>query len=309
LLILFAACLYGTNYTCVKVIGESLPLQIGTALRFSVAAIATLPWLLKQNKSLEIDAAAYTQNGDNYGVLLAGAEIGLLNAIGFYGQAMGLQTTPASTSAFICSLAVVIVPIIDFLAGKRILSREIIGALLAVVGVAFLEMDGLREDLAAGNSLLSSGTLYSLIQPVAFGFGFWRLEHWTRKYPEGGMQLTASMMLSIAALMIGVVLLGDTEMPDFDQFGTWLSNPTILGATLWTGIVTTVLPTFLETRAMKSLSASETTMLYSTEPIFGSLFASFALDESMGLGGGVGAAMVLAGCLYSSLGAANLEKE
>jgi len=309
LLILFAACLYGTNYTCVKVIGENIPLQIGAALRFSVAAIATLPWLLKQNESLEIDAAAYAHNDNNYGVLLAGAEIGFLNSIGFYGQAMGLQTTPASTSAFICSLAVVIVPLIDFMAGKKILSREIIGALLAVVGVGFLEMDGLREDLAAGNSLLSPGTLYSLIQPVAFGFGFWRLEHWTRKYPEGGMQLTASMMLFIAALMTGVVLLGGTEIPDFDQFATWLSNPTIIGATLWTGIVTTVLPTFLETRAMKSLSASETTMLYSTEPIFGSLFASFALDESMGLGGGMGAAMVLSGCLYSSLGAAHLEKD
>jgi drug/metabolite transporter (DMT)-like permease len=106
-----------------------------------------------------------------------------------------------------------------------------------------------------------------------------------------------------------VVLVGGTEIPDFDQFATWLSNPTIIGATLWTGIVTTVLPTFLETRAMKSLSASETTMLYSTEPIFGSLFASFALDESMGLGGGLGAAMVLSGCLYSSLGAAHLEKD
>jgi len=314
LFILLAACLYGTNYTCVKVIGENLPLEIGTALRFSVASIATLPWLLKRSESLTTDSVEYSgiDNGNDFGVLLAGAEVGLWNSIGFYGQAMGLQTTPASTSAFICSLAVVIVPIIDFLAGKKILAREVVGALLAVVGVAFLEMDGLKEDLAAGRSLLSPGTLYSLLQPLAFGFGFWRMEHWARKYPEGGMQLTASMMLSVASLMVvnSLISLGGVGgLPEFDQFAAWLSNPTILGATLWTGIVTTVIPTFLETKALKFLSASETTMLYSTEPIFGSLFAVYVLSESMGVGGGIGAAMVLSGCLYSSLGPAQLQRE
>lgn len=314
LFILLAACLYGTNYTCVKVIGENLPIQMGAALRFSVASIATLPWLLKRSESLKTDSVEYSgiDNGNDFGVLLAGAEVGLWNSIGFFGQAMGLQTTPASTSAFICSLAVVIVPIIDFLAGKKILAREVVGALLAVVGVAFLEMDGLKEDLAAGGSLLSPGTLYSLLQPLAFGFGFWRMEHWARKYPEGGMQLTASMMLSIASLMVmnSLVSLGGVEgLPEFDQFAAWLSNPTILGATLWTGIVTTVIPTFLETKALKFLSASETTMLYSTEPIFGSLFAAYVLSESMGIGGGIGATMVLSGCLYSSLGPAQLQRE
>jgi len=312
LFILLAACLYGTNYTCVKVIGENLPLEIGIALRFSVASIATLPWLLKRSESLKTDSVEHSGDISNVGVLLAGAEVGLWNSIGFFGQAMGLQTTPASTSAFICSLAVVVVPIIEFLAGKKILAREVIGALLAVVGVAFLEMDGLKEDLAAGRSLLSPGTLYSLMQPLAFGFGFWRMEHWARKYPEGGMQLTASMMLSIASLMVinSLFSLGGVEgLPNLDQFAVWLSNPTILGATLWTGIVTTVIPTFLETKALRFLSASETTMLYSTEPIFGSLFAGFALGESMGVGGGIGATMVLSGCLYSSLGAAQPETE
>jgi drug/metabolite transporter (DMT)-like permease len=83
---------------------------------------------------------------------------------------------------------------------------------------------------------------------------------------------------------------------------TWLSNPTILGAILWTGIVTTAIPSFFETKALKSLTASETTMLYSTEPIFGSIFAATILGETMGIGGAVGAIMVVFGCLYSSLG-------
>ena len=48
---------------------------------------------------------SYSAGEDIY----TGAEVGLWNSIGFYGKAMGLQTTPASKSSFICSLAVVVV--------------------------------------------------------------------------------------------------------------------------------------------------------------------------------------------------------
>ena len=105
LFILLAACLYGTNYTCVKVIGENLPCEVGIVLRFSVASIATLPWLLKRSESSTTDSVEYSgiDISKNVGVVLAGAEVGLWNSIGFYGKAMGLQTTPASKSSFICS--------------------------------------------------------------------------------------------------------------------------------------------------------------------------------------------------------------
>jgi len=311
LLLLLAASLYGTNFTFVKILDENIPLEIGTALRFTLAAAVTLPVLLFQtnNEVVVEETSIRTEKemvGDqSFGVLLGGAEIGLWNFIGYISQAIGLQTTPASTSAFICSLAVVIVPILDFLAGKKILSREIIGAVLAVVGIGFLELDGLHEELVAGHSLLSSGTLYSLIQPIAFGIGFWRMEHYTRKYPTGGMQLTSSQLCSIASLMIMSLVYtsgGIGGLPDASQFVVWLSNPTILGAVLWTGVITTALTVFIETIALKTLSAAETTMVYSTEPIFGSAFAATMLGESMGIGGAVGAALVLGGCLFSNLG-------
>lgn len=69
-------------------------------------------------------------------------------------------------SAFLCSLAVVTVPLLDFFVGKRLLPKQIVGALLAVAGVGFLELGG-----ASGNILtsLNYGDLASLVQPLAFG--------------------------------------------------------------------------------------------------------------------------------------------
>mmetsp|Transcript_2755 Transcript_2755/g.5143 ORF Transcript_2755/g.5143 Transcript_2755/m.5143 type:complete len:189 (+) Transcript_2755:520-1086(+) len=183
------------------------------------------------------------------------------------------------------------------------------------MGVALLEIGGdlaVVDGATVENSFIpSTGTLYSLIQPIAFGMGFWRLEYWTRRYPgpEGGLKLTAAHMMTIASLMLSSVLIFHSNDGVGYDIQEWMRNPTVIGAILWTGIVTTAIPSFFETKALRSLTAAETTMLYSTEPIFGSIFAAVVLEESMGLAGGIGAMMVVFGCLYSSLGPAGGDKE
>jgi len=324
ILLLVAAALYGTNFTFVKILNESIPVEIGAALRFALAAFATLPFLFLSNKSqnesidvIDTDTGILAQNESidvidtdagtlaGYGVLLGGMEVGMWNAIGYLSQAVGLETTPASTSAFVCSLAVVVVPLLDYVAGKKILRREVLGALLATAGVAFLELDGLKDGVGAGSGIsLSSGDLYTLVQPLAFGLGFWRMEHYMRKFPTDAMKLTAAQLSTIAVVSIGVAMFTSTSaIPDVAQVEQWLSNPTLLAALLWTGLITTALTVAMETFALKTLSAAETTMLFSTEPIFGGICASYVLGEQFGLGGLVGSAMVLGGCLYSNLGA------
>lgn len=316
-LIILAASLYGTNYTFVKILHESMSTELGIALRFSLAAIATLPWFFQGNdsefKSENISSGDMHETvkpsssiSSSYGAILGGAEVGLWNAIGYAAQAVGLETTPASTSAFMCSLTIAVVPLLDVFVGKRILPREFIGALLAIAGISMLELDNLQLDQAeaTGNFLLSTGTLYSLMQPVFFGIGYWRMEHHTRSYPDRGMQLTSAQLVSIALLMIGSFIIkseGVGGLPDWSSISAWSSNQSIIGAIMWTGLVTTAFTIFIETQALKTLRAAEATVLFSTEPIFGSIFACTMLGESLGIGGGIGAAMVIGGCLFSNL--------
>jgi drug/metabolite transporter (DMT)-like permease len=309
LMVLFAAALYGTNFTAVKVLDENIPTSIGPVFRFTLAALVTFPFLFIgkgvsdedfEMTSSSADLSAFDQS---YGAIIGGAEIGLWNTIGYLSQAKALETIPASVCAFICSLAVVTVPFLDFLSGKSLSSRKMIGAAMAVLGVAFLELDGLSDGIVANNSLLSTGTLFSLVQPVAFGIGFWRMEHYARRHPSEGMKVTVSQVTSIAILSVCTLLAtsGMEGIPDISQVLSWLTNPTILLAIVWTGCVTTALTIFIETQALKVLSAAETTMLYSFEPLFGAAFASFILGETFGVGGYTGAALVLAGCLFSNM--------
>jgi drug/metabolite transporter (DMT)-like permease len=300
ILLLLSASLYGTNFTFVKILNENVPECVGTSLRFALASLATLPWLLRRNQNEDDSVAQYVEptlpfEGSN--PIIGGFEVGMWNSIGYLAQAVGLETTPASTSAFLCSLAVVTVPILDYLAGRKLQVRQVIGACLAVIGVACLELDGLD------GLVLSKNDLLSLVQPVVFGMGFWRMEHYMRKFPKHAKTLTAAQLSAIfLSSLSSFFLTRGGDIPDASQFMSWLANPIVLQSIAWTGLITTALTVYMETIALKTLSAAETTILFSTEPIFGSVCASVVLGETFGATGYVGGAMILSGCLYSNMG-------
>lgn len=117
-LLVVAAALYGTNFSVVKVLNESVPTGISTTLRFALAALATLPWLIappSQKDTTPATSAApevkeFHSNINGLQSLLnidgpssaslaaacAGFEVGAWNSLGYIAQAVGLETTDAS---------------------------------------------------------------------------------------------------------------------------------------------------------------------------------------------------------------------
>ena len=279
LLLLGAAALYGTNFSLVKLLGETqMPIGLSTTLRFGMAALVLSPFLRRSKATL------------------AGFEVGLWNSIGYVAQAVGLATTAASKSAFLCSLAVVVVPLLDFATGQRLLPRQSIGALLALAGVGFLEL-GDVTDVSFG-----AGDVASLIQPFAFGIGFWRMEQAMRQYPESASQCTAGQLLAVFLGSTLYAFISDPASMDLSSVATWLHDPQIWFALFWTGCITTALTIYMETLALKTLSAAETTLIFSTEPLWGTAFAAAVMGEQLGLSAGLGALLILSGCLWANLG-------
>jgi drug/metabolite transporter (DMT)-like permease len=303
LLLLIAAALYGTNFTFVKQLGEVMPVGAMGTMRFGIAALATLPWLVakpRENTDMATTLAA----------CLAGFEVGMWNSVGYVAQAVGLSgDTSASKSAFLCSLAVVIVPLIDRCVGKQLTRKQIVGAAMAVLGVAFLELGG----APMADMSLSSGDIASLIQPVAFGVGFWKMEQAMRVHPEEASRSTAAQLFAIfltsaVYLVAGAQGDGGVPLPDMTQVTAWLTDPMILGAIVWTGAITTALTVYFETIALRTLSAADTTLIFSTEPLWGAAFASLILGEQFGAPAIAGGALILAGCIVSTLGLDGMKK-
>jgi drug/metabolite transporter (DMT)-like permease len=288
LLLFGAAALYGTNFSLVKLLGDKIPVEINLSLRFGLAALFTLPWLFhdvrKQEGALEAS--------------WLGFEVGLLNSIGYIFQAVGLETTPASESAFICSLAVVVVPMLDFVSGKLLLPRQWMGATLALIGVAFLEMGG---DLSFQS--MTYGDALSLVQPFAFGFGFWKMEWAMQRFPDQAPRMTAAQLLAVfvASLLYGL-LYGTNAGGQSYPWMEWFTDPSILIGLVWTGVITTALSIYMENLALETLSATETTLIFTTEPLWGTAFAVTVMGEEFGFNAAVGASLIISACIYSNLG-------
>jgi drug/metabolite transporter (DMT)-like permease len=143
---------------------------------------------------------------------------------------------------------------------------------------------------------------------------FWRVEKFMSQdiqSPDDPKVFTGAMMLAVATFA-GVWSVHDFFLPSIDrgesitalltsQLGAF-SDWQVCGAILWTGIVTTALTSFGENIAMRRLSAAESTVIYSTEPLWGAAFAALVLGESLGWNTALGAVLILSACLWSSLG-------
>jgi drug/metabolite transporter (DMT)-like permease len=303
LLLIGAAALYGTNFSLVKLLGDTMPVGISTTLRFGLASVATLPWLFNSKlfSSDRSQAAAWL-----------GLEVGMWNSIGYVAQAVGLETTLASKSAFICSMAVVVVPLLEFMTGKRLLPRQWVGAVLALVGVGFLELgDGISEALSG----MATGDMLSLVQPVVFGIGFWKMEKAMHRYPEEASRMTAAQLFAVfvASATYGVwsicnvanaadSSLSLAAVSSAYPWKEWLTSPSTLFSLFWTGCITTAMTIYMETLALETLSATETTLIFSTEPLWGTAFAAWVMGEQLGMNAAVGAFFILTACIYSNLG-------
>lgn len=70
-----------------------------------------------------------------------------------------------------------------------------------------------------------------------------------------------------------------------------------VGATLWTGLVSTAYTTFAQSFGQRRVKPADANLIYSLQPIFTAVFAYFLLGETMGMYGFVGG-LVIGGAVF-----------
>ena len=304
LAILGCALTYGTNFAAVKQLDHSLPPSLSASLRFGLASMAALTVLWDvRDWDWESDELRSLQK--------VSMEVGAANAMGYVSQSVGLQDVDASLSAFVCSLAVVVVPVLDAVVDrKRTTARTWQAAVLAAAGVAMLSMNSMGHSVDGPHGAVH-GLLFTLIQPLAFGYGFYRTEKALAAVPDD-LDLTkaslacGAMQLLTVKAVADVWLLSDQWGAAADAFPDALAllaePPAVFGAVVWTGLVTTFGTVLVETLALSEISAQESTVLFSTEPLWGAGFASLALGERLDEYSAAGGVMIVMACLLASGG-------
>ena len=85
-----------------------------------------------------------------------------------------------------------------------------------------------------------------------------------------------------------------------DLFQKIISDWKIIPLLLYLGLFVTAIASNIEQNALKAITASETTLIYTLEPLTGVFFAVMLLNEHFGLNTIIGATLIITACIFSS---------
>lgn len=214
----------------------------------------------------------------------AGILMGVALFAGFALQIVGLQHTTPSKNAFLTALNVVIVPFITYVfCKKKIGTKGIIGAVMAVVGVGILSLEK--------NLTLSLGDGLTLLCAFGFAFQIFFTSIFVKKYRAtvlNFVQMCTSFVLSV----VFMTAFGEVSF-NITAEGWW--------SVLYLGGVSTTICYLLQTACQEHVDETKAAIILSMESVFGTLFSIMILHERITLRMIVGCVLILIAVIISNL--------
>ena len=178
-----------------------------------------------------------------------GAILGAFLFIAFVVQTIGLVYTTPSKNAFLTAVNVVIVPFIGFFIYRRKLDRiGVISSLLTLIGIGILSLE---KDLS-----INIGDFLTIICAFGYALHIFFTGEFTKNHDPivlTGVQFTVTFVLSL--IVKGYI-----------------------GA-LYLGVFSTTLAFLVQTICQKRVDGIKTSIILSTEAVFGTLFSIILLHE------------------------------
>ncbi|VXD15705.1 conserved membrane hypothetical protein [Planktothrix serta PCC 8927] len=263
ILLVAVTLLWGTTFPLVKEIIHNISPGVLIAIRSALAALAFSIHLRTLNLKLVRD-----------GVILGSLFFCCLTV-----QAIGLETLSANRAGFICGLNVILVPLAGQLFGQRVKRGIFLAAGLALLGVGIMSWEG---------GSLTAGDFWMLLDVLLYTSYILVLEAVTCNH--SALSLTAIQLVTMT------VLATLWTLPDL--LNQWEGIRSSYMPLLYLAAVTAI-TTWLPAIAQHWVSASETAIIYTFEPVFTSLFSFWLLGETLGVRGWLGGVMVLAAMFIS----------
>ena len=218
------------------------------------------------------------------GAIKAGILMGIALFAGFALQIIGLQYTTPSKNEFLTALNVVIVLFIAFIIlKKKVGMKGIIGAIMSVIGVALLSLNG--------NLTLSLGDGLTLLCAVGFAFQIFFTGEFVKKYPASVLNMV-QMITAFVLSAVSLVIFGENDLQVTTQ--GWLS-------VLYLGVISTTVCYLLQTACQKYVDETKAAIVLSMESVFGTIFSIIILHEVITLRMVIGCAIILAAVIISNL--------
>jgi len=284
-ILIFVTLLWGATFVVVKEALNDISSMAFIAIRFIIAGIILLPFMLKKKFTRE--------------TTLAGILLGFLLFMGFATQTIGLKFTSATKSGFLTGTAVIMIPLLQIIIEKRSPTKGvIIGTILVLIGVSFLSSGGssilnLFQDIGTNFNI---GDGLTLICALFFALYIIYLDVETSKY-DFWMLLFLQIMTTAVLSIIFLFIFSTAELESIEI--NWTKN--LISAIIYTSIFATLITTALQTKYQKNVTPAKAGIIFSFEPIWAALFAFFLLGEKITNFGYLGAGLIILGLVVSEL--------
>jgi len=218
--------------------------------------------------------------------VLAGCGAGTLLAAAYGLQTAGLELTTVASTGFITGLYVVFTPVLALLLFGTSVPRVLwLGVALALVGLFLL--NGVPGGSAVGNALVLANALAQALQITA-------MERFAPRYDARALTFLqmAVCATTFAALAVAT---GQLEAPR-----GW----TVWSALVVTGVFAGALGYLVATWVQSRTTAARAALVFTLEAPFAAFFGVWLANETLGLAGIVGCAVMLAGIVIAEPAAA-----
>ena len=262
--------------------------------RFIIATFAILPFIFLYKKRNFF-------NRINNSEIEFGLICGLLLFIGYAFQNFGLEITIPSKSAFITSISVLIVPIILVFYKNEITTPKLWISILIVILGLYLLIDPGSGVQQSNEKYGKDAFLPNLGDILTFGCAIFFAMHIIAQSDAVKTKINLIRFFIIQCLSVSLfaglcaLIINEPVIP-------W--NHPQINILYWSliinGMIATTFAIFVMIWAQKILSAGETAVIFSLEPIFAALFSIFMGVESFGVLQWAGAIIVVLSVIYYS---------
>ncbi len=273
ILLFITAILWGSGF-----IGTEKGLEYFTVFQIMAGRflVATIILAVIFHKKLKLISSS---------VLWKGALLGLLLFIAFTLQTFGLVFTTPAKNAFLTALNVIFVPIIAFFIYKRAFDRfEMIAALLAIVGIGFLSLQG--------SMAINIGDFLSILGALVFAFDIFYTNMFVKK--EDALALTIIQFVAASFFStIAVFFMGEIPTVDAIQNGASII--------LYLGLFCTTIAYVCQNIGMKYTNSTKSALILSTEALFGTILSVIILHEILSGRMIIGCILILLAIIFAEV--------
>ncbi len=279
---LFVTFLWSTSWVLIKIGLEEMPPILFAGLRYGLATLVLLPWVVFSPARRARVAAL----GRSEWRTLCGLGI-VLYALTQGAQFVALAAIPAATLSLVLSCTPVVVAVLSVpLLGERPTRLQVVGALLLLVGAALF----LQEESPALEAR-TLGLVAAAVGLAANAGASFLGRHVNRSRPDVFVVTTLSMAVGSGLLLgAGLVLEGPPRL----EARSW-------AIIAWLAVVNTAFAFTLWNRTLRQLSATESSVVNNTMLIQIAVLAWIFLGETITPVQVVGLATAAAGVLLVQL--------